>query len=275
MKHINQRQLMELTVPTVSAKRQKQHLKRALLAAASQDTNVKQSRWSTLMTKKKLLLTGATATVAVVAVLAVGLFGSQSPAAYAEQLTNESLQNFSKLPQDRQEDMDMRMNGNAAAELQAAEHAKDLRVLTYDQLKNYLPQSGAGEMSVHGPNGSAPGPDMLDPTTLKYLSYTDSEGATHIIGVDSHGLPAMIMIYRDSGNMHSGSVQVMGGHGGQGTMIMGSDDGSGPAGQPSGSTCGKAADGSVHCTTSGSSGGDPSCQTLPGGEVTCRQSAAQ
>jgi hypothetical protein len=208
MKHINQRTLTELAVPAVITEHQAK-LRQALFAAAPSNTNNKLSKWGMFMTKKKFILSGATVGLVAVTVLAVSLFGGQSQAAYAEQLTSQSLQDFSKLPPDAQQSLDSRINANAASELQAAENAPDLKVLTYDQIKQLTPR--AAMLTAQDPNAPGPGPVSLDLQSLKYLSYTDDQGATHVIGVDSQGLPAIIMVFQDNGDMHSGSVQVMGG----------------------------------------------------------------
>jgi hypothetical protein len=271
MNKVTDKELQRMMVPTVAMEQHQVHLKQALLAASYPANKTAKTRWSNLMryTKKpKFIVSGLTMAFAAVAIVAFSTFTSLGSVSAAE-LTQQSLDKVSQLSPTAQKALDERVNGDPKAELRAARSAKDLEILTYDQFKN-LSLGGPNNITVHGPNGGTAGPDSLDPSSLKYLKYTDASGATHIIGVDKNGLPSLIMVFRDKDGTQSGSVMVTGGGHGAGTMTMGTGPVSGDTNSGM-SSCTAVAGGQPTCTSSG--GGSPTCQTDSDGKVTCMQTS--
>lgn len=151
------------------------------------------------MSKKKFVISGATLAFTALAIVAISVFGTQSPEAYAQQLAAQGVQKVSKLSPDQQQKLNQHLNGgNALDDLKAAEHAKDLTVLTYDQFVKQESQIGIDTIRVSGTAASGNGLRQIDLHSLKFLRYTDAQGAIHILGVDTQGLPALELIFQTS-----------------------------------------------------------------------------
>ena len=222
------------------------------------------------MLRKKIIIPSLTTVVAILAVLAISVFSAQSPAAYAEQVANEGLHQVAQLSPEQKAELDKRIQSDAAKELQATKDAKDLQVLTYDQVKSLTPQMQTMHVTA---NDSSSGPSTLDPSNLKYLRFTASDGSTHVIGLDSKGFPTMVMVFNLGGDPNAGLIQMNGGDSdgmGAGMVTVGGASGAvDTQGHPT--TGCKTEDGEVHCTTNG--GAAPNCQTDADGKVTCQQAA--
>jgi hypothetical protein len=192
---ITQEKLQKMTVPAVSMKSHQVHLKQALLAASYPTDKITKRRWSIFMTKKKFMLSGLTMTFAALVILVISVITILSPVS-AEELTQQSLNKVTQLSPAQEQQLEKRVNADPKAELQAAKAAKDLKILTYEQFQQLMPQ--ANTISAHDPNDSSPGPSTLNPASLKYLRYTSADGATHIIGVGNDGLPVLIMTFKQN-----------------------------------------------------------------------------
>jgi len=263
--------LQQLAVPTAQLSAHQAHLKQALVAASRSDTQTKLSpKWRETMFKKKIIIPALSTMLAIVAILAISVFTTPSLTAYAEQVASEGLQHVSQLSPAQQEELNNRIKSDAASELAAAKEAKDLQVLTFDQVKKLTPQMQT--MRVSG-NDSSSGPSTLNPGSLQYLRFTASDGSIHVIGLDSKGFPTMVMVFNLGGNSNAGTMQVNSSDGfGAGTVTIG--------GQTDGTSTGQATNncsnvnGEIHCTTNGS-GTAPNCHTESDGKVTCMQSAVE
>jgi hypothetical protein len=274
MNELTDKKLHNMTVPAVSMKAHQVHLKDALLAAShphDKSRKTTKTRWSNLMTKKKFMLSGMTTAFAALAIVAVSLVTMLSPVSAAE-LTQQSLDKVSQLSPDALQALQTKVNGDPKAELEAAKHAKDLQILTYDELQK-LDNSGSNSTFRTAPTDSNnDGPSSLEGRDLKYLRYTDSDGTVHTIGVGKDGLPVIVMTFRNNGDGSSqGSVMVTGGKSGTMTTLGGSASASAmPAGMVSCANTG----GSVKCTNSdGSPAPTPNCQSTTSGEMTCSAAA--
>ena len=222
--------------------------------------------------KPKFIVSGAMMTLAVMAIVAFSLFTTLKPAS-AEELTQQSLTKVSQLSPEALHELDLKVNGDPKAELQAAKNAKDLQILTYDQLQKL--DDGSPSTARTGPTDTSnDGPSSLDAQSLKYLRYTDNDGTVHTIGVGKDGLPVIVMTFRNNGDGSSeGSVQVTGGKSGQMSTSM-SGQASATA-MPTGVTSCKAGDdGKMTCTNAdGSAAPAPNCQTQSNGSIMCSASA--
>jgi hypothetical protein len=263
MDDLTQAKLQKLTVPIVDMKQHQVQLRRALLAASHPANQTTKKRWSNLMTKPKFIVSSVTLAFTALALMAFCVFANLSPASAAE-LTQHSLNKVVQLSPAEQKELDMRVKGDPKAELEAAKNAKDLTVLTYAQLQESTPQPDG--IAIHGPDSGTPGPSTLDPTSLKYLRYTDAQGATHIIGVGKDGLPSLVMVFSTKNGAQSGSVKVN--SSGASKMTMGGSSTAGTDSLRDSASCSNV-NGQVTCTTSG--GGSPECKTFSDGKVTCTQ----
>jgi hypothetical protein len=234
MNDITQDTLQRLTVPTAPTASLKPHqvqLKQALLAASRpqrasklpSSLNQVIQEWrdfmSRNMSKKKFIISGATLGFTALAIVAISLFGTQSPDAYAEQLAAQGVQKVSKLSPEQQQALNQQLDGgNALADLKTAQQAKDLTVLTYDQVVKQEPQIGISDVRI--PNTTGSGSTWINLQSLKYLRYTDAQGATHILGVDAQGVPALELIFQTSSAKTTASAQ------GAGNVSVASPNGS-------------------------------------------------
>jgi hypothetical protein len=269
MNQVNDKNLQQLAVPTVTLKAHQVQLKHALLAASRPTKNNYKQRWSNLMSKPKFIVSGAGMAFAVLAILAVSTFTNFGSVSAAE-LTQHGLNTLSHMSPGDIRALDMRINSDPTAELQAAKQAKDLKVYTYDELQKQDPQSPK-LVSQPGKAGALDdAPTHNDPKSLKYLRFTSKDGATHTIGVNKDGLPIMVMVSRNNQNGSSeGSVMVQDSAGESGTATSGS-------GTPEGMvSCGSGSDGKTTCTNSdGSSAPTPNCQKTSDGGTMCSSSAS-
>jgi hypothetical protein len=133
--------------------------------------------------KKKFIVPGIVVILAAIAVLTLVLLHKPSTAS-AEQLTANSLANVSSLSTGADTNLDKTIGVNAKDELKTALAAKDLQTISYAQLQklNYLQNA----------------PTKANLSSLKYLRYTDSKGAVHIIGLGKNDLPSLVMVFQDS-----------------------------------------------------------------------------
>lgn len=215
------------------------------------------------MTKPKFVVSGLGLAFTAMAFVAIVSLTGLKPASAAE-LTQHGLNKVAQLSVSDQKALDLRVKGDSKAELEAAKNAKDLTVLTYAQFKQSTPQ--ADIVWMHGPNAGTAGPQTLDPTSLKYLRYTDAQGAKHIIGVDKDGMPSLVLIFDAKNNQQHGMMKATSSHD-AGQMTVGSPEPDAKGLQPKSSSCNDI-NGHVTCT---GDGGTPNCQTANDGKVTCGQ----
>ena len=268
-RRISDNNFQQLAVPTAKLSAHQAQLKQALLAASRSDTQTK-LKWRETMFRKKVIIPSLTTVVAVLAVLAISIFSTQSPAAYAEQVASAGLHQVAQLSPEQKAELDKRIQSDAAKELQAAKDAKDLQVLTFDQVKKLTPQMQTMRITA---NDSSTGSSTLDPSGLKYLRFTASDGSTHVIGLNSKGFPTMVMVFNLGGNPNAGTMQVNGEDGaGAGTITVGEPGDDKNTDGHAATSCSNQ-NGEMHCTTSGT-GTAPNCQTEDDGKVTCQQAAA-
>jgi hypothetical protein len=277
MNELNDKKLQKLTVPNVDMKSHQMHLKQALLAASRPEEKITKTRWSNLMTKPKFIVSGAAMAFAVLSIMAFSIFAIQGPVSAAE-LTQQSLNKVSQLSPGALHELNLKVNGDPKAELEAAKHAKDLQILTYEEWQA-LDDEGSIHTLQTGPTDiHNDGPSSMNTTDLKYLRYTDSSGAVHTIGVGKDGLPVIVMVFRHNKDGSSeGSIQVQAGTaGGSGSMMMVTGGSAHAEAMPAGgsTSCSATAGSQPTCTNSdGSPAPAPNCQTLANGAVTCSASA--
>lgn len=224
--------LSQLAKPTVELKRYQQALRRALLASSHWDK--KPSILSNLvlpkvwkgseknMNYKRLVLSGL-----VVAVLAVGLFLISSlipghSTAYAKELAQKSLQMVAQLSPEEKEKHEIRVDTEDL--LKEAQNAKDLTVLTYEQVKDLLPTDSEPGVIIHencsedgteeggvithenrpgeGPEpekslercGKTSPEDLEKLEQAQFLRFTSSQGLKVLLGIGQDHLPIFTLI---------------------------------------------------------------------------------
>jgi len=243
--------LLDMSVPTVAMKAHQMQLKQALFAASRSSKNIANIKvgWRKTFSGKRVMLSGATVSVLIVAIIAFSMYGLNSPEAQAQKLTKQSITALSKLSPSQMTALEKSAHiDNPMTDLTNAEHAKDLTYLTYDQFLKQVPQVGTSTVSASANASFASGPSTANLKNLKFLRYTDSQGMTHIIGINSSGLP---IIEIGIGNSQSGHTITSG-------MMQESSNAVPVAGQilnsssnQSGRTsCVSAANGTVSCSNS-------------------------
>lgn len=179
-------QLDALAIPPAHAPQHQLQLKRALLSSVPPRPATLMTKWRTLMTKKPFLTTGLTLGAAVLALTAGAFIMPQGSTASAQSLAKQSYRAVSNLsPADKQKLL-QHTSANTQDQLREAQAAKDLQTLTYDQVivGHFMPL----------PPAKAPVSDAPDLHALKYLKYTNAQGATIILGLDAHNLPVISMV---------------------------------------------------------------------------------
>jgi hypothetical protein len=245
---MSERQLQDMAVLSVHLSAHHAHLRHALVAASRPAKNPK-NIWRILMSKKKIVIPGLVTMVTALAIVIGVVVQTQAPVSAAE-LTQRSLNKISSLSDNEEKGLNTRINGNAEDELQAAQKAKDLTVLSYDEFI----------ATADGRNLPPPPPGVSDTPDFKglhYLVYTSSDGVKHIIGVDKDNLPVIVM----------GMSEVNGDR--QGNVFHEKGAGEKDAGPVGGSVqCTRANGTEPVCTTSGG-GTPPTCVTMPSGATSC------
>jgi hypothetical protein len=253
-----------LAVPTAKLTAHQAQLKQALLASSRPTENNLKHTWRILMRKKKFLIPGmATVMVAMALVVSV-VVQTQRPVSAAE-LTQQSIAKVSALTTDERKALDVRLNGDAQSELQAALKAKDLKVLSYEEFKKQNPHGNAANHQL--PSGhQADTPDM---TKLRYLVYSSADGTQRVIGVDEANLPVFMMAHRTNGDgSQQGSVMMLNDNGQPGTSAAGSHEAS--AGGSTQCTMASGSDKPV-CTSTGDAPA-PTCTHESDGNMKCTTS---
>jgi hypothetical protein len=286
MNEINQVELQNMAIPIVNLKQHKVQLKTALLSSSRPENNTNSIREAleNLMSKKRLVLSGAALVITALAISAISLFGTQSPYASAEQLTKQSISAVGKLSPSQLQQVNAQVHGNAEAELLAAENSKNLTILTYAQLEAQGSQSGiVGIPNPLSAQQGNSGPQLLNLKDLKYLRYTDANGTVHTIGVDAQGVPVIEMASNTAKGFQSGSVMVNGSTSqGQNTSANGpltvTSGGNVTTGgsikAPTGTSCATQSSGAVTCSASGSATVSGSGSVSSPSQTSCVVSAA-
>jgi hypothetical protein len=222
--------LTKVTVPAVELKRHQQALRRALLASShwakkpSLLSNFVFLFWKGSdknMNYKRLALSGVVVAVLVAGVLAMSIIWPGNSTAHAKELAQKSLQTVSQLSTEEKAKREISVDTEDL--LKEAQNAKDLTVLTYDQVKDMLPQEsepgvithencpeeGSEEGGVithenHPEKGAGEGaepekvlvmcgkPSKEDLEKLeqaKFLRFTSSQGLKVLMGIDQDNLP--------------------------------------------------------------------------------------
>lgn len=160
----------------------------------------------------------------VVAVLVAGAFALTGnkfggSTAYAKELVQKSIQVTTSLPPGEKQMLGVITNDESI--LKEAYNAKDLVVLTYDQVKDQLPdESGPHTVVQNGgsgqgldqkldqgtgseqkfvtqenfPQGGSPKDALAKLQQLKFLQFTNSQGAKVIIGLNQENLPVFTTV---------------------------------------------------------------------------------
>lgn len=154
----------------------------------------------------------------IVAVLVAGVFtltGNKSGGStvYAKELVEKSINVLTSLPAGQKQTLGVPTD--AISVLNEAKNAKDLKVLTYDEVKNRLPtegqpgvgaetrniesgpslETGTEESGKHFLVSGNPPTDAVEKLkTAKFLEFTNSQGADVLIGVDQENVPIFTLI---------------------------------------------------------------------------------
>lgn len=207
-KLFNDSQLEAMAVPSVTMKQHQLQLKRALLSSGTIKSVPARNHkgWKAIMSKKPLALAGLTLGVAVVALTAGAFIAPKnSVATAAQEAAQQSSAALNKLSPDERGELEQRIQNDPQAQLKEAQAAKDLQLLSYAEASAIMP-----------PPPKAAGPaanNKSEPNLkiLKYLKYTNSQGATVILGIDANKIPviSLIMMGEPKGlNSASGSASV-------------------------------------------------------------------
>lgn len=202
MKHtFNDNQLKDMTVPTVELRHHQAQLRRALVSRAtkkSEKLSISQGVISFM--KKRTFITSAGLSAVAIAVFSFAtISGPQTVSAL--ELAQKSSKALTQL--DAQDSDYKKFSPYFAEWLEQAQKAKDLRVLTYDQLVKLYPEAGqtsptSGEFLrvIDNPNdGRKP-----DVRTLKYLAFgvtNEDTKSTIIVGINDKNIPEAALTHFD------------------------------------------------------------------------------
>lgn len=224
--------LTKLARPTVELKRHQQALRRTLLASSHWDKKpsllsnfILHEVWKGSeknMNYKRLALSGLVVAVLVAGVLAMSIIRPGNSTAYAKEIAQHSLQTVSRLSTEEKEKLEIRVDTETL--LKEAQNAKDLTVLTYDQVKDMLPnesepgvvthencpEKGSEEGGIityenHPEKGQEPEKSLVicgkppkeDTEKLeqaKFLRFTSSQGLKVLMGIDQDNLPTFTLV---------------------------------------------------------------------------------
>jgi hypothetical protein len=181
IKQLEQVDLSEITLPG-----HQHRLAQALLDSRRFNTSTPVS-----MFIKKASPIGGIIAVVVIAVVVFSFVSA--PRSSAQELAQRSYKAVAGLPPARRAALkaQLGLNGPDGLDeiLRQAQNAKDLRVLTYDQLTNQLP---AGITWSASPDGQA--------TSTKFLLFTGQNNVTYAIGVNNDSsLPTVALAYGGDG----------------------------------------------------------------------------
>ena len=197
------KKLEELSYPEIEPTSHKRRLKMALLSSGNFEKRsfngffpLNKYLKELLMPKRRLAFIGAISGVVVVAVVAVAVLFSlnSTPVNAAQQIADKSYQTVANLTPDQQAALNARMAhinaeaGDMLKALQEAKNAKDLKVLTYDQLVSQDPQA------------IPPGENASDMNNVKFLQFTDPHGQKIVLGIDQYNLPVLMSSAVHGGN---------------------------------------------------------------------------
>lgn len=163
------KKLENLDLPEVELPSHQRRLKMALLNSGYFK---KQFTMSTLL-RKFTLPVGAVALVAIIAVGVISFTGQPSQAS-AQEIAKKTYQTVVNLPADQQAKVSGTLGFDSRTALQEAMNAKDLKAFTYDEFAGSAPLPPDPDGKLH---------------TLKFLQYTNADGASVILGIDENDLP--------------------------------------------------------------------------------------
>lgn len=141
--------------------------------------------------------------------------------AYAQEIAQKSYQAVSTLTPDQQQALQKKIQtsslGGPLDLLKQAQNAKDLTVLTYDQVTSQypdlLPRAGAGQDG-----------QPLDMQKMKFLKFTNADGGRVVLGVDPTSyLPFFAAVTRTVGQGSLPSTK----SGDEGLVVRGESSGQG------------------------------------------------
>ncbi len=139
--------------------------------------------------RKRVFVAAALAVCIMALVLVYGMvvMPSSTNTAYAAELAQKSSQAVSRLAPEQQGELKNKLQvGDPRELLERAKNAKDLKVLTYDELAAQYP----GLFAPPPSEGKAP-----DLRGMKFLRFTDADGSTVVLGIDANNdLPAFVTV---------------------------------------------------------------------------------
>lgn len=160
-------------MPTIEISKHKQALRHAILTSSHWDNKPSRLTNSAL---KHVAVSSLVIAIFVLGVIAISSNKSNGSAVHAKELAQKTYQAVSKLPAEQQTKVSNTLGFDSRTALQEAYNAKDLKSLTYEEFatkSHPLPPDPDGKLKK-----------------LKFLEYTNKDGANIIIGIDpSTNLP--------------------------------------------------------------------------------------
>lgn len=166
-------------------------LRQALLVYGQNQQTIHTPFWATFknligrdIKSRRVTLISSGATVAIVAVLGLGLLSSQdTPYARAEGLVNRSIKTMELVPPEARARFTKDFGRDPLDLLEEAKQAKDLETLTRVEFEvELLERYGVGEVTV----SDADGKNLRLVTVSKGLRYTDPAGNIVLLGLDDN-----------------------------------------------------------------------------------------
>lgn len=210
---LHDHQLENVTVPTVQLSQHQMHLRRVLVSRATQrvahQISKEPFRFRGVIHRMNTRIILASTGTACALAVAVITFSAAGPSQNASALARSSSQALSRLPLSGEDTAHMspaeitytKYYPQFANWLNQAQHAKDLRVLTYEQLVQAYPQAAQPDAAASEPlrviNNPSDG-QTPDVHSLKYLIFTlASNGGESkiVVGINSHNIPEAALVH--------------------------------------------------------------------------------
>ncbi|MBI5123589.1 hypothetical protein HZA75_07055 [Candidatus Roizmanbacteria bacterium] len=147
-----------------------------------------------MFTKRILPFLGAVVTALILVIIFINLYPKDSHA-YAEELIQKSLVKVNQLSPSQKAVVEQKIHSNLQTSLKEAKAAKDLRILTSEELKE---RSNQLEVMV-----------VKYSENETFFEYTNSQGAQVLLGLDENQIPfvKITSTINKYGNGVSGSVE--------------------------------------------------------------------
>lgn len=204
MKTITTKNLDALQVPTPDMEQHRQALKNALLTSShwNKKTVFNNFLWKGgefIVMKKNIVFLGSALGIILVGFFLVTSMQKNATTAYAQEVVKQTYQNVKNLTPEQQDALKKQLAiDNAQHELQEAQNAPDLTVLSYKQFVAKYPQfiTLSNAKMAHDPDTQNKQQVMQANNkklqTAEFLEFTNSQGIKIIMGVD-HNLPIFYM----------------------------------------------------------------------------------